>query len=97
METQYRAVLEVLWDFCESGDVHTLVRGDSTVLPETCTSMAKVGFYIMIKQLKKTMPWLNKQGVETLKHLHARHRKALQAQVRRKHNGNKRRTHHRRN
>ena len=73
MENQERSFLEVLWDFCESGDAHTLVRGDSAVLPESCTSMSKVVVVVFFfhhdkAAYKKTMPWLNKQGVKALKY-----------------------------
>ena len=69
MEDQPKHLLEVLWDFCDSGDVISLAKGDSTSLPMSCTQISKIGFYIMIRQLKKSMPFLNKQLMKKMKKL----------------------------
>ena len=67
MEDQPKAVLETLTDFCESGDIMSLVKGDPALLPSSCTSFSKIGFYFMIKQLKKTFTWMNKHTCKDIK------------------------------
>ena len=67
MEDQPKGLLEVLWDFCDSGDVISLAKRDSTSLPSSCTQISKIGFYIMLRQLKKYMPFLNKQNMKKMK------------------------------
>ena len=67
MEDQPRLVLETLVDFCENGDVMSLVKGNSTLLPQFCTQISKIGFYLMIKQLKNSMSWMNKQTSKAAK------------------------------
>ena len=67
MEDQPRSLLEMLWDFCESGDVVSLAKGDTTVLPASCTQISKIGFYIMVRLLKRSMTWMNKVSMKKVK------------------------------
>ena len=67
MEDQPKHLLEVLWDFCDSGDVISLATGDSSALPASCTQFSKIGFYIMLRQLKKSVQNINKQTMKKMK------------------------------